>query len=366
MIATGSDRKSLTDMDEAALVDLAVSMGEPQFRGRQLFGWVHGRLETDFAKMTDLPLSFRDRLAGEHRVGKANLEREVSSADGDTRKRLLQLPDGQNLETVLMHASASARSEDRFTVCVSSQVGCALGCAFCVTGQVGFSRQLSAGEIVEQVYHFERELQKTSPGERSPYRRAVTNVVFMGMGEPLANYNAVIGAIRLLSAPGGFGLGTRRITVSTAGIVPGIHRLAGEGLQVGLAISLHAADDEIRSRIMPVNRRYHVPELLQAADAFSERTGRRVSYEYAMIDGVNDDPSHARQLVELLGGRLCHVNLIPLNQSLDPELRPSAPDRILAFQHVVEAGHIACTVRHTKGQDILAACGQLRYTAARK
>lgn len=366
MVTTAPRFGSLTDMDEAAMVDLAASMDEPRFRGRQLFGWVHGRLETDFSRMTDLPRAFRDRLAGEYRIARAELEMEATSADGDTRKRLLRLPDGQNLETVLMHASASARAEDRFTVCVSSQVGCALACSFCVTGQVGFSRQLSAGEIVEQVYHFERELQETPPREANPYRRSVTNVVFMGMGEPMANYRSVIGAIRLLTAPRGFGLGTRRITVSTAGIVPGIERLAGEGLQVGLAISLHAADDETRSRIMPVNRRYHVPELIQAADGYSERTGRRVSYEYAMIAGVNDEPAHARDLVELLSGRLCHVNLIPLNQSLDPALRPSTPDRIAAFEKVLEAGHIPVTVRHTKGQDILAACGQLRYTAGRK
>jgi len=364
-VASMSAVQSLTDMDEAAMEQLAVSLGEPAFRGRQLFGWVHGRLETDPSRMTSLPGSFIRGLTDQFPVARAELEREVVSADGSTRKRLLRLADGQTLETVLMQAPAPARAEDRYTVCVSSQAGCALGCAFCVTGQVGFARQLSAGEIVEQVYHFEREL-RGSPEARDPKRRVVTNVVFMGMGEPLANYRAVMNAIRLLTSADGFSLGARRITVSTAGLIPGIERLTGEGLQLGLAISLHAPEDEARSRIMPINRRYPLAGLLQAADGYSVATGRRVSYECAMIDGVNDSPAQARQMGQLLAGRLCHVNLIPLNQSLDPSLRPSSPERILAFQRILESFHIPCTVRHTRGQDILAACGQLRYTAKRQ
>jgi 23S rRNA (adenine2503-C2)-methyltransferase len=361
----GPGVQSLTDMNEAAMEQLAASMDEPAFRGRQLFNWVHGRLETDFGRMTNLPRAFLGRLAERFPVARAVLEAELASADGDTHKRLLRLADGQTLEAVLMQAPAPARAEDRFTVCVSSQAGCALGCTFCVTGQVGFSRQLSAGEIVEQVYHFERELRGSLDGH-DPRHRAVTNVVFMGMGEPMANYNSVVAAIRLLISPDGFGLGARRITVSTAGIVPGIERLAGEGLQLGLAISLHAPDDEVRSRIMPINRRYPIAEVLRAADDYSASTGRRVSYEYAMMDGVNDSPARAKQLGQLLAGRLCHVNLIPLNRSLDPSLQPSSHERILAFQRIVEGAHVPCTVRRTKGQDILAACGQLRYTATTK
>jgi 23S rRNA (adenine2503-C2)-methyltransferase len=316
--------------------------------------------------MTSLPQSFREALAKSHPVERAALETELASADGETRKRLLRLSDGQMLETVLMHATASARAEDRHTVCVSSQVGCALACAFCVTGQVGFGRQLSAGEIVEQVYHFDRELRDAGLPPEGAGDRQVTNVVFMGMGEPLANYRAVIAAIRLLTHPGGFGMGARRITVSTAGIVPGIEKLTGEGLQVGLAVSLHAPETELRSRIMPVNRKYPLADLMRAADGYAEKTGRRVSFEYAMIDGVNDSEAQAGQLVRLLRGRLCHVNLIPLNQSLDPSLRPSRPEQILAFQQVVADAHIPCTIRQNKGQDILAACGQLRYTASQK
>jgi 23S rRNA (adenine2503-C2)-methyltransferase len=188
----------------------------------------------------------------------------------------------------------------------------------------------------------------------------------MGMGEPMANYREVIAAVRLLSDPNGLGLGARRITISTAGVVPGISRLAEESLQVGLAISLHAPTDEARSRIMPINRRYPIADLMEAADKYVERTGRRVTYEYAMIQGINDGIDQAGELGRLLAGRLAHVNLIPLNQSLDPALKPSTPARILAFQRALETFRIPCTVRMTKGQDIMAACGQLRYTADAK
>lgn len=351
-------------MDLPAMEEFAASAGEPRFRGRQLFHWVHHRLETDPARMTSLPRGFATLVKEQLPVTKASLETELVSADGSTRKQLLRLPDGQTLESVLMEAEASARAENRHTVCVSSQVGCALGCAFCVTGQVGFGRQLSPGEIVEQVYHFERLLGSHYSGPDA--RRSVTNVVFMGMGEPLANYEAVLGAIRLLASPGGFGLGTRRITVSTAGVVPGIKRLAAENLQAGLAISLHAPNDSVRDRIMPLGRRYPMAELLEAADGYAEAMGRRVSYEYAMMDGINDSPAQARELAELLSGRLCHVNLIPLNQSLDPSLKPSPREAIERFQRVLLDARIPCTIRQTRGRDILAACGQLRYTAGQK
>ncbi len=355
---------SLTDMDAAAMERLFASLGQPSFRGRQLFHWVHGRLETDLQRMSNLPPSLRSQVADQHRVSRAELETELMSADGSTRKRLLRLADGQQVEAVLMEAATAGHEADRYTVCVSSQVGCALGCTFCVTGQVGFGRQLSPGEIVEQVYHFERELREGG-GTVGSDRRFITNVVYMGMGEPMANYEAVMASVRLLVAPEGLGLGARRITISTSGIVPGIDRLADEGLQLGLAISLHAATDEVRSRIMPINRRYPIGELMKAAGRYSARTGRRVTYEYTMIEEVNDTAAQARQLVRLLGGHLCHVNLIPLNRSLDPSLKPSSPDRIVAFRRVLEEAHIPCTLRETKGQDILAACGQLRYTATK-
>ncbi|MHB0868592.1 MAG: 23S rRNA (adenine(2503)-C(2))-methyltransferase RlmN [Chloroflexota bacterium] len=362
MISTKPEKLSLIDMDQAAMEALVVSLGHPPFRGRQLFHWVHGRLETDLTEMTNLSHAFRTRVAGQHPVTRAELERELVSADGSTRKRLLRLGDGQRVESVLMEAPAPGHDIDRYTVCVSSQVGCALGCSFCVTGQMGFGRQLSPGEIVEQLYHFERMLRQQSPRSGGAESRFVSNVVFMGMGEPLSNYEAVMAAIRLLISPEGLGLGSRRITVSTAGILPGIDRLAGEGLQLGLAISLHAPTDGLRDRIMPINRRYPIAPLLQAAARYAGATGRRVTYEYALMEGVNDSPSQARQLARLLESQLSHVNLIPLNRSLDPKLRASSPARIAAFRKVLEDAHIPCTVRDTKGQDIMAACGQLRYS----
>ncbi len=356
------DNRSLTDMDQASMEEMVVSMGQPSFRGRQLFHWVHGRLEADLGRMVNLPRSLREELSNRHKVVQAELDSELVSADGMTRKRLLRLADGQRVEAVLMEAPSPGHEVDRYTVCVSSQVGCAMGCSFCVTGQMGFARQLSPGEIVEQLYHFERELQQSSLERGGLERRLVTNVVFMGMGEPLANYDAVISTIRLLISPEGMGMGARRITISTSGLVPQIDRLAAEGLQLGLAISLHAATDEVRDRIMPINRRYPIAQLLQAAARYSSVSSRRVSYEYTMIEGVNDTVAQARQLARMLSGQLCHVNLIPMNQSLDPALRPSKPDRIAAFRELLEEAHIPCTVRETKGQDILAACGQLRYT----
>lgn len=340
--------------------ELAASLGQPRFRGRQLFHWVHGRLETDPREMTDLPRSLRIEAAERYPVATVESERELVSADGSTQKRLLRLGDGRRVEAVLMEAPAPGHDIDRYTVCVSSQVGCALACGFCATGQMGFGRHLSPGEIVEQVYHFERGLRRAHPSGAE--RRFVSNVVFMGMGEPLANYDAVIAAIRLLISPDGLGLGARRITVSTAGIVPGIDRLAGEGLQLGLAISLHAPTDDLRDRLMPINRRYPVAQLLQAAARYAAFTGRRVTYEYALIEGVNDLPIQARQLAKLLEHQLSHVNLIPLNPSPDSRLRASGPRRIADFRKVLEDARIPCTVRETKGQDILAACGQLRYS----
>jgi 23S rRNA (adenine2503-C2)-methyltransferase len=223
-----------------------------------------------------------------------------------------------------------------------------MGCVFCVTGQFGFARNLEAGEIVEQVLRC------------SHLGRPVTNVVFMGMGEPMANYEETLRAIRLLTHPRGLHLGARRITLSTSGLVPQMRRLAGEGLQVGLAVSLHAPNDELRSKLMPVNRRWPIAEVLAAADHYAERTGRRVSYEYTLIAGVNDSDEQADQLADLLYGKLCHVNLIPMNPSEDQTLRGSGAERALAFEARLRQAGIAATIRVNRGRDILAACGQLR------
>jgi 23S rRNA (adenine2503-C2)-methyltransferase len=319
--------------------------GEPRYRARQVFHWLHRRAELDPEKMTDLPASLRGRL----RVTASHEVRRLRSADGQTSKLLLCLHDGQDVETVEMLTETG-----RKTICVSTQAGCAMGCTFCVTGQFGFARNLDAGEIVEQV------LRCSGDG------RPVTNVVFMGMGEPLANYDATLKAIRLLCHPAGLRLGARRITLSTSGIVPRILQLADEGLQIGLAISLHAANDEARSKIMPVNRRWPIAELLAASDEYAAKTGRRVSFEYTLIANVNDAPEQADELAALLRGRLAHVNLIPLNPTEDASLRAPSMERATAFERRVREGGIAATIRVNRGRDILAACGQLRLSERRK
>jgi 23S rRNA (adenine2503-C2)-methyltransferase len=254
------------------------------------------------------------------------------------------LHDGQEIEAVEMNTA----SDGRKTICVSTQAGCAMGCVFCVTGQFGFARNLDAGEVVEQVLRF------------SAPDHPVTNVVFMGMGEPLANYDETLRAIRLLTHPEGLKLGARRITLSTSGLVPQMERLADERLQIGLAVSLHAPNDELRSRLMPVNRRWPIGEVLAAADHYVERTHRRVSFEYTLMAGVNDSDALAGELAQLLSGRLCHVNLIPLNPSEDQSLHASTAQRALAFESRLRMAGIAATIRVNRGRDILAACGQLR------
>jgi 23S rRNA (adenine2503-C2)-methyltransferase len=273
------------------------------------------------------------------------------SADGSTRKALLRLHDGETIEAVLMEYAASERGRARATVCVSTQAGCAMGCIFCATGQQGFLRNLTSGEIVAQVLHFARLL-RAAGGH-------VTNLVFMGMGEPLANYDQAMRAIRLLADPHGFGLGQRHMTLSTVGLVPMIRRFAREGLQVGLAISLHSPDDAERARLVPTAK-HGVREILAAAREWSEATGRRFSVEYALIDGQNDTPEGAERLAGLLREFPCHVNLIPVNPTANRATPRSRRSRVLAFQRVLTERGINATVRAEKGVDIAAGCGQLR------
>jgi 23S rRNA (adenine2503-C2)-methyltransferase len=330
---------SVTGLFPEELEQLVCSWGEPTYRGRQIFEWVHHRGVLEPSAMTNLPAKVRRQLDGTP----SQEVRRLRSADGLTSKLLLRLHDGQEIEAVEMNTETG-----RKTVCVSTQAGCAMGCVFCVTGQFGFAQNLEAGEIVEQVLRFNSS------------DRPVTNVVFMGMGEPLANYEQTLRAIRLLMHPFGMRLGARRITLSTSGLVPQMRRLAQEGLQVGLAVSLHAPKDDLRSALMPVNRRWPIAEVVAAADHYAEVTGRRVSYEYTLMDGVNDSDALADELAELLRGRLCHVNLIPLNPSEDQSLRASKRERALAFEARLREAGIAATIRVNRGRDILAACGQLR------
>ena len=378
-------RESVVELSAAELAETLRALGEPAFRAKQIRRWVFQERVIAFARMTDLPASLRAKLAASLDVLPLALVEEVVSADGLTRKALLGLRDGAAVETVLMEypdltpptpLPHGGRGEEtralsspprwggevgrggdasRRTICVSSQVGCAIGCPFCATGASGFVRDLTAGEIVGQVLHYAAALREAAGPEAR-----ITNVVLMGQGEPLANLGAVKAAIETLNAPDGFGLGARHVTVSTAGLVPGIRELAEWPPQVGLAISLHAPDDALRNRLVPVNRRYPLAKLIPACRDYAERTGRRVSFEYAMIQGVNDSPEQADALAELLRGMLAHVNLIPLNPVAESPFGPSKRRRMLAFQARLQEWGIACTVRASRGDPIAAACGQLR------
>ncbi len=341
-----SDKTPLLDLTYNQLRELLTSWGEPSYRADQIWSWLYRSLASNFQEMTNLPKELRERLAETALLQTMRPLDEKVSANGLTRKVLFALRDDETIESVLMHY------ERRHTVCISTQVGCPLGCVFCATGQSGFVRNLSAGEIVEQVLFFARSLQ--ADGER------LTNVVFMGMGEPLANYEATWQAIETLNDKKGFKLGARRITISTVGLVPGIRRLAEEGIQVGLAISLHAPTDELRNELVPVNRRHPLNQLMAACHYYVERTGRRISFEYALIDGINDGVEQARQLAHLLDGLLCHVNLIPLNPVPELPYRPSSPSRIRAFQAELDRLKVPNTLRVERGADIQAGCGQLR------
>jgi 23S rRNA (adenine2503-C2)-methyltransferase len=312
-----------------------------------------------------LPLALRERLAAETDLQLLTPLAEQESVSGQTRKVLFRLRDGCTIESVLM------RYHDRRTACISTQVGCGMGCGFCATGQGGLSRNLSAGEIVAQVIYFAREVrqaqiqQATAQGDNVPISgHPITNVVLMGMGEPLANYAATWQAIETLTDEQGFNLGARRITLSTVGLVPGIRRLMGEGLPVNLAVSIHAPEDEVRNRLVPMNQRYPLAELIGAVRDYIRKTGRRVTFEYALIAEVNDTVQQAHLLAALLEGLLCHVNLIPLNPTPGSLLQPSPRERVNAFRDVLEQAGVPTTVRMRRGIGIDAGCGQLRQRQA--
>jgi len=345
--------ESLYDLSLAELEVRIVEMGAPAYRARQVREWAYKRFAASYDEMTNVPAALRARLAAELPFPTMDVVTELASDDGLTRKRLIRLGDGKLIETVLMLYDPRSDSRRRATVCVSSQAGCAMGCVFCATGQAGFERNLTAGEIVAQVVGFAREQAETGG-------RPLTNVVFMGMGEPLANYRAVWRAVATLNAPDGLGVAARHITISTVGHVPGIRKLAAERLQVGLAVSLHAPDEALRERLIPTAHRYPLPEIIAACREYVEKTGRRVTFEYCLMDGVNDSPEQARALAALLDGVLCHVNLIPVNPTPDGRIGRPPRSRTLAFQRELSSRGVACTVRVEKGVEISAACGQLR------
>jgi 23S rRNA (adenine2503-C2)-methyltransferase len=345
----------LADLDRDQRRAVVTELGEPAYRADQLARHYFTRLATDLAGMTDLPPASRDRLGAALLPHLATPVRHISCDRGTTRKTLWQAGDGARTESVLM------RYPDRATVCISSQAGCGMACPFCATGQGGLTRNLSAAEIVDQVRAAAAALRG---GDVAGGPGRLSNVVFMGMGEPLANYQRVVTALRRITdpAPDGLALAQRSVTVSTVGLVPAIRRLAAEGLQVTLAVSLHTPDDELRDTLVPVNRRWPVAEVLGAARHYADTTGRRVSIEYALIREVNDQPWRAELLGRLLHerlGSLVHVNLIPLNPTPGSQWDASPRPVQEEFVARVRAAGVACTVRDTRGREIAAACGQL-------
>jgi 23S rRNA (adenine2503-C2)-methyltransferase len=354
------DRVNLLGLPRQELESFVASrLGAKPFRARQLMKWIYRRGVADFAAMSDLAKDFRTRLEDVAQVSVPQIVTEQRSADG-TRKWMLRMDQVQGIETVFIPEPG------RGTLCISSQVGCAMDCSFCATAQQGFNRNLSVAEIVGQVWLAQRELATGAGSELGGDRsvitardRAITNIVFMGMGEPLANYRNVVPAMRLFMDDLGYDLSRRRVTLSTSGLVPQIHKLAQE-CNVALAVSLHAPNDELRNQLVPINRIHPIDELLAACWHYLERqNGRSITFEYVMLDGVNDQAAHARQLAALLRGRAAKVNLIPFNTFPDTAYRCSPAPVIVRFRDILNEHGVIATIRRTRGDDIEAACGQL-------
>lgn len=333
------------DLDFPALTQLIKDWGEPAFRAKQIWQGLYKNIWVSPEEFSNLPKSLREKMAQNLRFDILTPTLKLDSTDGQTRKTLFKLPDGRQIEAVLM------RYDRRRTLCISTQVGCAMGCTFCATGQMGFSRHLSSGEIVAQVMHYARLLHDEGD--------VVTNVVLMGMGEPFHNYDNTMQAIDRLNDSDGYNFGARRFTISTSGLVPAIRQFADEKRQVNLAVSLHAAENEKRVSMMPVNKRYNIEELIGACREYVQKTGRRITFEWALIHEVNDTPEEARKLAALLKGLLCHVNAIPLNPTTGYSGQATTKERAAAFKEVLEQYGIPCTIRMRRGIDIQAGCGQL-------
>ena len=345
----------MLDLHSTSLEELAsflAKAGFPRFRAKQIYQWVQQKGVTSFAEMRNLPKDLQAYLAEHAFLTVPEILTEKHAAQEDTIKFLLRWADGNTTELVLMLYHRK-ESKERRTCCISTQVGCGMACGFCATALGGLIRNLSPGEIVAQVQTAQRWcVEHGLPG--------VTNVVYMGMGEPFANTQAVLKSIALLNDPQGIGLGQRHITISTCGLIPGIQALAATGWSVGLAVSLHSAFDQVRNTMMPVNQRYPIAELLAACQQYVEQTGRRVTFEYALFDGVNDQEVDAHALGKLLQGGLYHVNVIPGNPVAETIYRASPPEQRTLFCHIVSSYGVAVTLREAKGLDIDGACGQLR------
>jgi 23S rRNA (adenine2503-C2)-methyltransferase len=350
-LSMAPERPVLLGLDKTELSAFATAMGQPAFRGRQLARWIYLQGAREFGAMTDLPAGLRDELAARANVGRSPIVAEQRATDGTT-KLLLELRDGRQIETVMLPYA------DRTSVCISSQVGCPVGCVFCATATMGFARNLTAGEMVDQVLAAGETARASAPQPR------VSHVVVMGMGEPLLNVPALLKAATLMHDE--MGLSLRHLTVSTVGYVPGIRALADAGLPITLALSLHAPDDALRAKLIPMSKRYGLDEVLSAVRHYQERTGRRVTLEYLVLGGVNDSEAQARELARRVRGLMTHVNLIPWNpaETLSP-FHPPSRNRVRDFRHVLERAGLTVTQRMERGQEIDAACGQLAVKTER-
>jgi 23S rRNA (adenine2503-C2)-methyltransferase len=335
----------ILDQDFSSLETHLQSLGEPAFRAKQLWHGLYKQLWESASVFTTLSKELQAELDHSYTFTNLSTTKQVTSRDGYTIKTLFKTPDDHPVEAVLM------RYKKRRTLCISTQSGCALGCVFCATGQLGLKRNLTSGEIVEQVLYYARTLKEE--GERP------TNIVFMGMGEPFHNYAATMEAVDRLNHPDGFKFGARRMTISTVGLVPMMKRFTEEKRQVNLAVSLHAADDDLRSSMMPINRKYPLEELMEACRDYVKKTGRRITFEWALIQGVNDSQEQAQRLIDLIQGLLCHVNIIPLNPISSYSGKATSRERVEAFQNILTASGIPCTIRVRRGVEIHAGCGQL-------
>lgn len=344
-------RMDCRGLTQKELVQVCLERGLPQFRGRQLFGWIQQKAVQDWDDLKNIAQGDREKLQEVLTLSPLKKIREQISWDG-TRKYLFRLEDGETIECVLMDYDR-LKNRDRRTVCVSTQVGCAVGCAFCATGLGGFRRNLTVGEITGQILDITHAMRQEDPEFQ------VTNIVFMGMGEPLHNYESVLKGIEILNHGEGQNIGMRRITISTSGVVPKIRQLAQDNSQVGLAVSLHSANNRIRSELMPINRRYPLEELMDACREYSELTHRRITFEVALIAG-QATPEAAEELAQLIRGQLAHVNLIPVNPVVETGMGRPDQGQIQRFARIVEKAGISVSVREEKGTDIDAACGQLR------
>ena len=332
---------------------LVIDMGYPRYRADQILLPLYYKFPKNISDIKQLPKTLiLELIESGYTIGSAKETHRIVSEDGDTTKLLLNLTNEKSVETVLMQYDPSKiGGHPRSTICVSTQIGCAMGCVFCATGQMGFETNLKAEHIVSQVIHFAELLQQRD--------EHVTNLVFMGMGEPMANYDEMIRAVKILTHPRGFGLGQRHITISTIGIKSGIEKLAEENLQIGLAISLHAPTNELRKKLVPTATFNSVEEIIESGYNYFKKTGRRVTFEYALMDGVNDSPEIANNLAKLLHGNGSHVNLIPINPTAGDFKRPSN-NRVHDFERILSHAGVNCTIRVEKGTEISAACGQLR------